>query len=162
MNDQSAIARLRADLAAGKRAAALYDEARALADANVDGFVTALECIVQQAEQIAAGGDIYPGVRDLAQKLAEHAGFRVKSLHALTRFDLSRAPIRLTASLDERDLEVEMHATAVERPTLPEHLTRAGAAALDQWSAAAFVPGPAALAPRDTAHLPGELSAVRA
>lgn len=77
----AALARPSAGATAGQRAAALYREARALAEANVGAFAASLEALIAQAAEIADGGDLYPAeVRQLCAKLRDQNGSHVQAL----------------------------------------------------------------------------------
>jgi predicted NBD/HSP70 family sugar kinase len=77
----AALARPTAGATAGQRAAALYREARALAEANVSAFAANLEALIAQAAEIADGGDLYPPeVRELCAKLRDQNASRAQAL----------------------------------------------------------------------------------
>ncbi len=71
------------------RARRLMAEARAAAQEQVLSLEDALSQVVELAEQIAEGGDLYPvGVRDLCRKLAGDSVWTNQTLQAI----LHRAP----------------------------------------------------------------------
>lgn len=108
-----------ADMTPGKRAAAMYQEAKTLADANVDAFVAMLGDMVDRAAEISEGGDIYPmGIRDICRKLGETATFRGKAILSITH-DLRHEPIPHFGSLDEGDLAEELKAEDFIPPPPP-------------------------------------------
>jgi hypothetical protein len=70
----------------GRRAIQLMREARAAGDEQVADLLQTLDLAVRQAREIVAGGDVYPaGVRDLAERLAEHTGYRAQAIAAIMR-----------------------------------------------------------------------------
>lgn len=97
------------DQSPSKRAAALYKQAQVLAEASIAHFVATLENAIEQANEIAEGGDLYPtGVRDICRKLGETATYRVQSINSIVRHDVRGVAELHAASLDEHDLALEM------------------------------------------------------
>ncbi len=128
MNEHAAFDRAHADLTPGKRAAALYKEARSLADDNIDAFVALLLDVTERANEISEGGDIYAtGIRDICKKLGETATFRAKAILSITH-DLRSTPLPHFGSLDEGDLTEEL-AASEDAPYAPPAAPPAAAAA---------------------------------
>lgn len=93
MTDAATLDRPLAGLTAGQRAAALYREAQALAEANVEAFAADLRALIDQAAEIAGGGEIYPvAVRDLCRELGGQNAARAQALAALLQPDPAPAP----------------------------------------------------------------------
>ena len=68
-----------------QRVRRLQDEARQLASDHIFAFTLAMEQVTRMAEEIAAGGDVYPaGVRDLARRFAEDCDIRVQTVEAIS------------------------------------------------------------------------------
>jgi hypothetical protein len=66
------------------RARRLMAEARAAAQEQIISLEEALAQVVELAEQIAEGGDLYPvGVRDLCRKLAGESVWTNQTLQAI-------------------------------------------------------------------------------
>ncbi len=66
------------------RASRLMAEARDAGLEQIRALEAALATVGALSAEIADGGDVYPpGARDLARRLAEDAGFKLKTLEAI-------------------------------------------------------------------------------
>jgi hypothetical protein len=68
------------------RARQLFEEAKALSLEHVRSLGSAIDAVRDLSEQIALGGDLYsPGIRDLAERLAEDLLWKSKSVEQLVQ-----------------------------------------------------------------------------
>jgi hypothetical protein len=72
---------------AAMRARQLFQEAKVLSLEHVRALGVAIEAVRNISESIAQDGDLYsPGIRDLAERLAEDLLWKSKSLEQLLQF----------------------------------------------------------------------------
>ncbi|HTI66261.1 MAG TPA: hypothetical protein VL460_01810 [Caulobacteraceae bacterium] len=77
----------------GRRAIDLMRQARAAGDQHVTAYLQTLELACRQAEEIVAGGEAYPaGVRDLAEKLAEHTAYKAQAIYRIMHAPTTSQP----------------------------------------------------------------------